>query len=398
MSAIELHGVAKRFGATPVLLDVELTVPAGSLTAILGTSGSGKTTMMRLIAGFDGVDTGTLMIGGRIVDDGRRTIRPQHRGVGYVPQDGALFPHLTVAANVGFGLPRRERSQALALLDRVGLRALAHRYPHQLSGGEQQRVALARALAVKPRVVLLDEPFNALDASLRTELGREVARILAESDTTTVLVTHDRSEALALADQIAVLDRGRIVALDDPRALYGHPADVGAATSIGEANVLAAEFADGTARCALGEVPVAARPPAGGGHPQALLLRPEQLSVALEPDAGAVPAVVREVYFQGHEALAYLQLDDPRAEILLARVPGTLAVLEGERVWVSVRGPGLAVALEDPGRTVAPEDPGRTVSPEDRGRTVAPEDPGRTRDGAPRNPLREAPKGALSPE
>jgi iron(III) transport system ATP-binding protein len=364
VSAIELHAVAKRFGATPVLVDVELTVPAGSLTAILGTSGSGKTTMMRLIAGFDGIDAGTLAIGGRVMDDGRRTVRPQHRGVGYVPQDGALFPHLTVAANVGFGLPRRERPRALALLERVGLSALAHRYPHQLSGGEQQRVALARALAVAPSVVLLDEPFNALDASLRTELGREVMQILAEGATTTVLVTHDRSEALALADRIAVLDAGRIVALDDPRALYGSPADLRAATSIGEANLLAAEFEGELARCALGDVPLAAPVPAADlGARHALLLRPEQLALSLHAGAGMIPATIHELYFQGHEALAYLQLDDPAAqlddpaaqlddpaaELLLARIPGTLAVRGGERVWVSVRGPGLAVALEPPG-------------------------------------------------
>ncbi len=364
MSAIELHAVAKRFGATPVLVDVELTVPAGSLTAILGTSGSGKTTIMRLIAGFDGIDAGTLAIGGRVVDDGRRTVRPQHRGVGYVPQDGALFPHLTVAANVGFGLPRRERPRALALLERVGLSALAHRYPHQLSGGEQQRVALARALAVAPGVVLLDEPFNALDASLRTELGREVMQILAEAATTTVLVTHDRSEALALADRIAVLDAGRIVALDDPRTLYGSPADLRTATSIGEANLLAAEFEGELARCALGEVPLAAPVPAADlGARHALLLRPEQLALSFHAGAGMVPATIHELYFQGHEALAYLrldepaaqldepaaQLDDPAAELLLARIPGTVAVRGGERVWVAVRGPGLAVALEPPG-------------------------------------------------
>ncbi len=348
MSEIELCGVAKRFGATPVLAEVELTVPAGSLTAILGSSGSGKTTIMRLIAGFDGVDAGTLSIGGRIVDDGRRTVAPQHRGVGYVPQDGALFPHLTVAANVGFGLKRRERPQALALLKRVGLGALASRYPHQLSGGEQQRVALARALAVRPRVVLLDEPFNALDASLRTELGRDVARILAESQTTAVLVTHDRSEALALADRIAVLDCGRIIAVGEPRSLYRDPADRRAATSIGEANLLAAAFDGAVARCALGEV--ALHPPLMGdaiGTEHSLLLRPEQLKLSLQAHAGAVPATVDEVYFQGHEALAYVRLDDPAAEPLLARVPGTLTAPGGQRVWVAVRGPGVAVVVGD---------------------------------------------------
>ncbi len=354
MSAIELRAVAKRFGATPVLIDVDLSVEPGSLTAILGASGSGKTTMMRLIAGFDGADAGTVSIGGRVVDDRRRVVAPQHRGVGYVPQDGALFPHLTVAANVGFGLPRRQRPQALALLERVGLGRLAHRYPHQLSGGEQQRVALARALAVRPSVVLLDEPFNALDATLRTELGREVAQILAQEATTTVLVTHDRAEALALADQIAVLDAGRIVALDDPRALYDRPADLRAATSIGEVNVLPATFEGDHARCALGTVPLA-RPASGSGAAsgrgahRALVVRPEQLSVAPATDHSASPgsavqATVEEVYFHGHDALAYLRLANDERTRLLARIPGALTLTLGQRVWVGIRGTGCAVS------------------------------------------------------
>ncbi len=361
MNAIELHGVAKRFGDTTVLVDVELSVPAGSFTAILGSSGSGKTTMMRLIAGFEGIDAGTLAVGGRIVDDGRRVVRPQHRGVGYVPQDGALFPHLTVAANVGFGLARRERPRALALLQKVGLAALAHRYPHQLSGGEQQRVALARALAVSPSVVLLDEPFNALDAALRTELGRELAEILAQDATTTVLVTHDRSEALALADQIAVLDGGRIAAVDEPRTLYGSPADLFTATSVGEANILAAEFDGASARCALGAIPLLAAAPRAQRGAQLLLLRPEQLKLALSAGEGAVPATIDALYYHGHDALAYVRLAEPAAGsredrpggseagsregalLLLARVPGTLAAARGQRVWVSVRGPGRAV-------------------------------------------------------
>ncbi len=175
MSSIELRGVCKSFGAVRVLSDVELTVASGSITAVLGASGSGKTTMLRLIAGFEQLDSGTIAIAGRLLDDGRRSVRPQQRGVGYVPQDGALFPHLTVARNVGFGLARGGRSEKTReLLGIVGLEGLEHRYPHELSGGQQQRVALARALAIEPNVVLLDEPFSSLDASLRVELGRDV--------------------------------------------------------------------------------------------------------------------------------------------------------------------------------------------------------------------------------
>jgi iron(III) transport system ATP-binding protein len=212
MSTIELRGVAKSFGATPVLMDVELTVPEASITAVLGVSGSGKTTLLRLIAGFERLDAGTIAIGGRMLDDGRRSVGPQHRGIGYVPQDGALFPHLSALGNVGFGLARGERGRARDLLKLVDLVGLERRYPHQLSGGQQQRVALARALAIRPRVMLLDEPFSSLDAPLRVGLRRDVAKILADAGTTTILVTHDRQEADALADRIAVLDGGRILA------------------------------------------------------------------------------------------------------------------------------------------------------------------------------------------
>jgi iron(III) transport system ATP-binding protein len=212
MSAIELRGVAKSFGATPVLTDVELTVPDASITAVLGVSGSGKTTLLRLIAGFEQLDAGTIAIGGHVLDDGRRSVNPQHRGIGYVPQDGALFPHMTAIGNVSFGLARRERSTAEELLELVGLTGLERRYPHQLSGGQQQRVALARALAIRPTVMLLDEPFSSLDAPLRVGLRRDVAKILADAATTTVLVTHDQQEARALADRIAVLEDGRILA------------------------------------------------------------------------------------------------------------------------------------------------------------------------------------------
>ena len=210
MSAIELRAAAKSFDATAVLAGVDLTVPAGSITAVLGASGSGKTTLLRLIAGFERLDGGTHRASATAtVDDGRRTVAPQHRGVGYVPQEGALFPHLTVIGNIAFGLSRRDRAKAEQLLELTGLTELRKRYPHQLSGGQQQRVALARALAIGPQVVLLDEPFSALDASLRAELRRDVARILRETGTTAILVTHDQDEALALADQIALLADGR---------------------------------------------------------------------------------------------------------------------------------------------------------------------------------------------
>src|ERR1700691_1100834 len=290
MSTIELRGVAKRFGATPVLTGVDLVVPDGSTTVVLGASGSGKTTLLRLIAGFEQVDAGTVSIDGRVVDDGVRSVRAQDRGVGYVPQEGALFPHLTVMGNVGFGVPRRERARAAKLIELVGLGGLGRRYPHQLSGGQQQRVALARALITRPSVVLLDEPFSSLDASLRTGLRRDVARILAETNATTVFVTHDQNEALAFADRIAVLRQGRMLVSADPHELYQDPPDLTAATSIGEANILAAVVRENQARCVLGADRLHS-PRAVADGPAQLLLRPEQLVLHLERGHDMVGAV-----------------------------------------------------------------------------------------------------------
>src|SRR5579871_3541344 len=213
MRQVAVTGLHKAFGAHPVLTGVDLEVPAGSLTAILGPSGSGKTTLLRLLAGFDRADAGTITIGDGLVDGSGVYVAPERRRIGYVPQEGSLFPHLTVEANVGFGLSARDRrtGRAETMLEMVGLGGLGRRYPHQLSGGQQQRVALARALAIEPAVVLLDEPFSSLDASLRASVRSEVRDVLREACTTTILVTHDQDEALSLADRVAVLRDGVIV-------------------------------------------------------------------------------------------------------------------------------------------------------------------------------------------
>jgi iron(III) transport system ATP-binding protein len=350
MSAIELRDASKAFGATRVLERIDLDVPERSITAVLGASGSGKTTLLRLIAGFEALDAGSLTIGGRLVDDGRRSVAAQHRGVGYVPQEGALFPHLTVRGNIGFGLPRNDRDRMGELLDLVGLRELDRRYPHQLSGGQQQRVALARALAVEPSVVLLDEPFSALDASLRSELRRDVARILSETATTTVLVTHDQGEALAMADQIALLAGGTVIAADAPRTLYQHPPGLDAAASIGEFNLLAAQAEGETARTVLGEIPIVGPGPGpgpgAGGEPIhgrcQVMLRPEQLQIKLVAGDADIAARVLEVQYLGHDALAHLRVDDATAPVLLARIPGELRLQPGQAVWIAVTSAGRA--------------------------------------------------------
>ncbi|HEY8626435.1 MAG TPA: ABC transporter ATP-binding protein [Solirubrobacteraceae bacterium] len=340
MSTIDLRCATKRFGETVVLTGVDLSVPTGSITAVLGASGSGKTTLLRLIAGFEQLDAGSLMIGDRILDDGRRAVAPQHRGVGYVPQEGALFPHLTVTGNIAFGLSRAERGKVKELLELTGLAGLHKRYPHELSGGQQQRVALARALAVSPDVVLLDEPFSALDAPLRADLRRDVARILAETGTTTVLVTHDQDEALGLADQIALLADGRVLAAAAPRALYRDPPDAGTAASIGEVNILPAQASGAYARCVLGMIAIRSNGSSPVEGPSRLLLRPEQLVIRLSAAEQATPATVVEVQYQGHDALAHLRLSGASEQPLLARIPGDLELEPGQAVWIEVTGPG----------------------------------------------------------
>ena len=341
MSAIELRSAAKSFGDTAVLTDVDLTVPAGSITAVLGASGSGKTTMLRLIAGFERLDRGALSIGDRVVDGSGRIVPPQRRGVGYVPQEGALFPHLTVARNVAFGLVRGKRSGIDDLLSLVGLGDLRKRFPHQLSGGQQQRVALARALAISPNVLLLDEPFAALDASLRNELRRDVARILSETGATTILVTHDQDEALSLADQVALLHDGRVAAADAPRELYRDPPTLDTATSIGEANVLRATAHSGYAECALGLVPVRHNGSQPSEGASTLLLRPEQLQVHLTDPGGSAAAEVVELQYYGHDALARVRLNAGE-DVLLVRVSGEVEIERGQQVWVKVLGCGTA--------------------------------------------------------
>ncbi|MHB8440104.1 MAG: ABC transporter ATP-binding protein [Acidimicrobiales bacterium] len=333
LRVVDLH---KSFSRQAVLRGVDLAVPAGAITAVLGPSGSGKTTLLRILAGFERPDRGTVSIGSTAMDDDHTHVPPERRRIGYVSQEGNLFPHLTVQSNVGFGLPRPQRrgSKVKELLEMLELGQFADRYPHQLSGGQQQRVALARALAVAPEVVLLDEPFSSLDATLREALRRDVARILSETSTTTVLVTHDQDEALAMAEQVVVLHQGTVLAADNPRVLYGQPPDLNAALSIGEANVIEAELHGQWALCGLGQVPI--HPPLHGpGH---LLVRPEQLDLrpASVPGDAGVRAVVREVQYHGHDALVRLDVSGA-PESLAARVPGDVALVPGDEVVVTLR-------------------------------------------------------------
>ena len=344
VSGLAIAGLHKSFGAHPVLAGLDLTVPAGSLTAILGSSGSGKTTLLRLLAGFDRPDRGTVKIGERVVDGEGAHIHPEHRRIGYVPQEGGLFPHLTVAANVGFGLSRTARRQRVGdLLELVGLVEMARRYPHQLSGGQQQRVALARALAVKPEVVLLDEPFASLDAHMRASVREEVQRILSASATTTLLVTHDQDEALSLADLVAVLRDGRIAQYATPQDLYTRPIDDELARFVGDANLIGGVLESTLVDTPLGRLPALWHgEPLPSPCPVTVLVRPEQIDLHLtDGEEGLSGRIVRSGY-HGHDAVLHVQIGQEGAEqLLLVRTLGDARLSPGSTVKLRARGPVL---------------------------------------------------------
>jgi len=240
MADLTVRGVRKSYGPVRALDGLDLDVPAGALTAVLGPSGCGKTTLLRCVAGFERVDAGEILVGTRLVAGPRLHAAPERRRVAVVPQEGALFPHLSVAGNVAYGLSRAQRragrvEEVLAL---VGLAGYGDRMPHELSGGQQQRVAVARALAPRPPLVLLDEPFSALDASLRAEVRHDVREALRADGATAVLVTHDQGEAMSEADQVAVMRAGRIVQAGSPGEIYGDPADAWVADFVGAAVLL----------------------------------------------------------------------------------------------------------------------------------------------------------------
>jgi iron(III) transport system ATP-binding protein len=351
MSRLTVTDLCKSYDAAqPVLRGVDLDVPAGSLTAVLGLSGCGKTTLLRVIAGFERAERGRVTLAARTLDDGRNYVSPEARSIGYVPQEGALFPHLTVEANVGFSLSRRERrgSAVNELLEMVGLMPLARRYPHQLSGGEQQRAALARALACRPEVLLLDEPFSSLDASLRTRVREEVNALLREQGVTTVLVTHDQEEALSLADSIAVLRDGSIVQQGAPAELYSQPVDARLALFLGAANLLKAAFQQGMAHTPLGALHLRGELLSPAATDGMVMLRPEQLQVRRREESATEDGLtgkVEQCRYYGHDALLHIRPDAPDgAELLLARVHGEQALPIGTPVIIAAHGPVTALS------------------------------------------------------
>jgi iron(III) transport system ATP-binding protein len=303
---IAVDCISKRYGPVAALDRASLRIGRGEIVALLGPSGCGKTTLLRVVAGFERPDGGTVEIAGeRVAGDGAWAA-PERRRVGMVFQDYALFPHLTVAQNVGYGVCRRERGRRVPeLLRLVGLEGLEGRYPHMLSGGQQQRVALARALAPRPEVVLLDEPWSNIDPLLRASLRDELAEILRAVDVTVLLVTHDREEAFSLADRIALMREGEIVQAAPPEELYFAPADRWAARFVGEGNLLpGAITAGGRVETPVGVFPTTN---ANGHRSVEALVRPELLRLSLDP-GGAGQVVARE--FRGHDVFYRVRLAD----------------------------------------------------------------------------------------
>ena len=300
MTALTVSGVVKSLGGATVLRDVSLAVPEGTRLAVVGPSGSGKTTLLRLVAGFDRVDAGTITIDDRVVSHPDRHVAAHRRGVGYVAQDGALFPHLTARQNIRFGLPRgpEREHQVDEAVELSGLeQELLDRYPHQLSGGQQQRVSLARALAPRPRLMLLDEPFSALDAGLRAQTRRAVVAALDRAGVTTVLVTHDQEEALTFGHTVAVLRGGCLEQVGSPADVFASPASLEVARFLGEAVVLHGHRVGEVVETELGAVRVAHDHGHEGHGGVVLVVRPNQ--VRLTDDGRGAVVVVQAVEFAG---------------------------------------------------------------------------------------------------
>jgi iron(III) transport system ATP-binding protein len=330
--ALEVSKLSKTYGSAVALRDATFTLRSGQFLTLLGPSGCGKTTTLRLIAGFEPPDTGSIQILGRAVTGAGLAVPPEQRRVGLVFQDYALFPHLNVADNVGFGVRADKKTRAARveeMLALVGLSAFADRMPGALSGGQQQRVALARALAPQPDLLLLDEPFSHLDAALRAQVRSELRTILRQANVSAVFVTHDQEEALSLSDWVAVMFDGRVEQVAPPRTLYTRPASRRVAEFVGEAFWLPAHANGQFATCALGNVALA---DAAQG-PVDLLIRPESLTIDTVGQGTGARVEWREYY--GHDQRVGLRLADGTA--LVGRVGPEMAVSVGQQVGVRAR-------------------------------------------------------------
>lgn len=340
---LEVDNVAIRYDSTTVVEGVSFSLPCAGIGCLLGPSGCGKTSLLRAIAGFEPVAAGEIRLHDRVVAAPGRILPPEQRHIGMVFQDFALFPHLTVEKNVGFGLQKWKRSEREArvseLLRLVGLEAVRDAYPHQLSGGQQQRIALIRAMAPRPDILLLDEPFSSLDADLREQLAREVRAILKRDGVTAILVTHDHMEAFAMADHIGVLGEQRLRQWDIPYNIYHEPADRFVADFVGQGAILPGKVVDGgRIETELGDVsghlPKECKP----GCEVAVLLRPDDV---IHDDESPLKLTVAERAFRGAEYLYTLRLDSGREILCLVQSHHKHAL--GEKIGIRLDLEHLAV-------------------------------------------------------
>ena len=347
---LQIKKLNKTFGATAALSDISLELMQGEMLFLLGPSGCGKTTLLRAIAGFEQPDSGEIWLKEQCIFNGRISLPTRQRRIGYVVQEGVLFPHLNVYRNIAYGLGDgkgkrlQDKERIGEVMALTGISELAERFPHQLSGGQQQRVALARALAPKPELILFDEPFSALDEHLRRKIRSEMLLALRQSGTSAIFVTHDRDEALGHADRIAVLSDGRILQTDTPRHLYWSPANLATAQFIGESMVLSAQRKGAQAQCALGTFALADDRPSEHSESGTLLLRPEQFVLTETGDAPPnapqpmFAAQVENIEFKGRHTAITFNINGIRFALDTVRTPN---VRSGDTVSLKFEGQAL---------------------------------------------------------
>ncbi|MFZ5710561.1 MAG: ABC transporter ATP-binding protein [Pseudomonadota bacterium] len=343
---LEAAGLVRQFDGRNVVDDVSVTVRAGQVTCLLGQSGCGKSTTLRILAGVDRQDSGTVRIDGVAVSDAVRHMPPERRSVGLMFQDFALFPHLNVAGNVAFGLPKGMAGRAARvgdLLERVSLSGFGNKFPHELSGGEQQRVALVRALAPRPRIMLMDEPFSGLDERLRDGIRDETLSLLKEEGTAVLLVTHEPHEAMRMADEILLMRAGRIVQRGAPYNVYNAPVDLAAAAFFSDINILGGEVRGALTATPFGEFLTPGLP---DGTSVGIVIRPQHLKIDFDrggrgpnptpEDGTAAPGTVERARFMGRESLVEFRMEYG-GQILKATVPGVFLPRPGTRMWLMIR-------------------------------------------------------------
>lgn len=343
MTSLEIRDLGVTFGNTSILHNLNLDVASGAFAAILGPSGCGKTTLLRTIAGLITPSAGTIRFGKQLVSVSSLVLPPHKRNIGYVPQEGGLFPHLSVSENVGFSLgktiSRQEKNSIVEeMLELVGLKGFQKRLPQELSGGQQTRVALARALAMKPALVLLDEPFAALDQALRAGISEEVVALLKSTKTTTIMVTHDREDALVSADLIALMRSGSVVQSGSPADVYSKPISAEVAESTGDiVTIPANKLRENEYSSALHKTQSQNSQLAPDLEGQ-LLIRPEEIKVSAVPLSDGVPARICRINYYGHDALLELEFAGLNKPVR-ARVAGPMDFAVGQEVFTRLEGP-----------------------------------------------------------